>query len=651
MEISYTYRNIEYLPSNTFGFKIHISATFQNYKEILDIVKTYLEKKRIAYKFIENEEDIYKVFSVHEIAAECGKFITIYPSQTIILTVLEDLYQLLRYKDGIYILSDRPYKDSNLVFYRFGLLHDSTNVYKDGIPTLVNLNGEEWQDYPKPYFDLPSWIEDIQPPQEENNESYLGSHYEVAEVLHQSGGGNVYHGDDKKFNTSVILKEVRPYILSFYDLEKKELREKEYEISVELQKRNVKQLIRPIEKADEWINSYYIYHYISGESLADFCKEYGINSYSRGHKHKNLKLFKSFLDVVTLLVDTLNYFHENDLILNDIHPDNFVVDENNTVSFIDLENSYFYGDKPFVGITSRISLKKWNNLDGKLSDFRKLGNMILFLLARLTISESSQTEPKILDRLLRAYGIDSNLSDFLIYLLYEDIDQAGVSSWLKSLYARKVDIEEILPEVTLLENSSISFIDRVRKWCPSFSKYESYLQSSDLLMESEDVIFKFLNAEQNLGIGGLSGVIVLLYSRGFHELAIDGVNILLNRLEETEDGLQVPIEGGFFSPYIENGLSGVIQMLYYINPERYRHLILELRKTLYVEFAQYEGYSQGALGIADTLLLTVNYRNSKKLEQCIKSLILNSLIYHEERKLSQDELIEVLVHYSKVYSS
>lgn len=37
MEISYTYRNIEYLPSNTFGFKIHISATFQNYKEILDI--------------------------------------------------------------------------------------------------------------------------------------------------------------------------------------------------------------------------------------------------------------------------------------------------------------------------------------------------------------------------------------------------------------------------------------------------------------------------------------------------------------------------------------------------------------------------------------------------------------------------------------
>lgn len=37
MKVSYTYRNLEHLPSILFGFKIHLSATYQNYQSILDI--------------------------------------------------------------------------------------------------------------------------------------------------------------------------------------------------------------------------------------------------------------------------------------------------------------------------------------------------------------------------------------------------------------------------------------------------------------------------------------------------------------------------------------------------------------------------------------------------------------------------------------
>lgn len=32
MSLTYTYRNIEYLPPITLGFNIHVSATFQNYE-------------------------------------------------------------------------------------------------------------------------------------------------------------------------------------------------------------------------------------------------------------------------------------------------------------------------------------------------------------------------------------------------------------------------------------------------------------------------------------------------------------------------------------------------------------------------------------------------------------------------------------------
>ena len=91
-------------------------------------------------------------------------------------------------------------------------------------------------------------------------------------------------------------------------------------------------------------------------------------------------------------------------------------------------------------------------------------------------------------------------------------------------------------------------------------------------------------------------------------------------------------------------------MLYYVDKEKYRGLILELRKSLYSEFSQYEDYAKGSLGVADTLLLTANYRKNKRLERCVKSLILNSFIYHQERKKPLDELSYVLSHYHKVYS-
>ena len=60
-----------------------------------------------------------------------------------------------------------------------------------------------------------------------------------------------------------------------------------------------------------------------------------------------------------------------------------VIDYNYKITFIDLENSYVYGDDPLTGIYSVISLKEWNKVDGKKADCHKLGRMLLYLLGRL----------------------------------------------------------------------------------------------------------------------------------------------------------------------------------------------------------------------------------------------------------------------------
>ena len=50
-----------------------------------------------------------------------GKFITIYPfDEDQFVSVIEQLHQATRQFEGPYILSDRRYKDSKVVFYRYG---------------------------------------------------------------------------------------------------------------------------------------------------------------------------------------------------------------------------------------------------------------------------------------------------------------------------------------------------------------------------------------------------------------------------------------------------------------------------------------------------------------------------------------------------
>ena len=59
------------------------------------------------------------------------------------LGLLELLYQTIpKNMEGIYILSDRAYKDSNTIFYRYGFFKEDLEYLEKGIPTLLGPNGE-----------------------------------------------------------------------------------------------------------------------------------------------------------------------------------------------------------------------------------------------------------------------------------------------------------------------------------------------------------------------------------------------------------------------------------------------------------------------------------------------------------------------------
>jgi len=150
----YKYKIVDEESLPIYGYKIHISATLNNYKDIYNLLSPLLDDRKISYKYIYREEDVAYNFSVRESPANSGKYFTIYPENDYAFrNILELLYQTIpKNMEGIYILSDRAYKDSNTIFYRYGFFREDLEYLEKGIPTLLGPNGEKWQDYQKPYL-------------------------------------------------------------------------------------------------------------------------------------------------------------------------------------------------------------------------------------------------------------------------------------------------------------------------------------------------------------------------------------------------------------------------------------------------------------------------------------------------------------------
>lgn len=131
----------------------------------------------------------------------------------------------------------------------------------------------------------------------------------------------------------------------------------------------------------EWINDYYIYHYIGGDKLYEHSTRYSLFGMEASDRSGNVLKFKTFLNIIEKIFDLVSYFHDKNHVIHDIHPDNFRFDEKGELFLIDLEMIYPYG-KSYIPIQSEIALPSWNKLDGKVADCHKVASMILYLAGK-----------------------------------------------------------------------------------------------------------------------------------------------------------------------------------------------------------------------------------------------------------------------------
>ena len=201
------------------GWKIHVSASFENAQDLLNVVAEYCGGRRLAFKYLPTTGDLVRANTKYADRGSSGKFITLYPvTPDECETVLKELDILIGGQDGPYILSDLRYNDGPL-YVRYGGFRPRF-IRGDGdtrVPAIMNESGELVPDERRPTFTPPSWVSLPAFVVEQvvrlgGNERPDRFRYDIREALHFSNGGGIYKAESlDRPNSIVVLKEGRPF--------------------------------------------------------------------------------------------------------------------------------------------------------------------------------------------------------------------------------------------------------------------------------------------------------------------------------------------------------------------------------------------------------------------------------------------------------
>jgi len=329
------------------GFKIHLSITHDRAKELLETVVPIFAEETVCFKVLVDELILDYSNSHMWGRGGSGKFITVYPADVEqFKRLMERLHEATKQFQGPYILSDKRYKDSKVLFYRYGGFKKERRVSVFGEPmaTIKTADGREVPDIRLPYFSLPDGVADPFPDSEEDpQETVLNGRYKALGALGVSSKGGVYRCLDLKTNQEVVVKEARPLVNRGrrYQFDAVDCLKNEYRVLKMLEGTGITP--QPIDFFQEWEHSFVAMEVASGKHLyrhlasGDFC----VILEKDPEAEEVQRYCQRFLAIARKLVHGLRTIHERGVVIQDVSPRNILFDpEKDKITFIDFEAAY-----------------------------------------------------------------------------------------------------------------------------------------------------------------------------------------------------------------------------------------------------------------------------------------------------------------------
>jgi serine/threonine protein kinase len=330
-------------PLGVQGWKIHIAGTPHSALTLLSRIVPICVKERLPFKFC---SDLRMVrFSVGKGGSRIsgGKFITIYPpSDNSFRHAIQACYEATEEFTGPYIITDYPYRDSKVVFYRYGEHMGIGGVDANGrrVRAILSPNNTKVMDKREPLAPVPDWLPNPfgsgrSKPAKPTEFWLRNQRYRVTGARRYSNFGGIYLGEDTESGRSVIVREARPYLGDSKDpREPQNLLRKQARI---MDKMRPTGLVPDfIDLFDEQGHLFLIEEMLHGNNLWGYALSFGHFVPTVDSSRLDRIIFYSF----RALVEGLVAFHEHQIILRDLTKSNVYFTDDGHIKFIDFEFAF-----------------------------------------------------------------------------------------------------------------------------------------------------------------------------------------------------------------------------------------------------------------------------------------------------------------------
>lgn len=335
----------------TQGFKIHVSSVPKHATRVLDLVVPECVRNGVSFKIAGDPNLLNFLNSKRYSRGHSGKFMTLYPRDLeTFKELIQTLYERTSTEDvaGPYILSDRRFKDSKVLFYRYGGFKRVGMLQADGStqPVIQSPAGDLVPDQRLPYFSLPEWMEDPFGGSREleyEGGRTLKERYDIESVLAFSNAGGVYAGTDLETGRSIIIKEARPltgnWMTGNLFLDAVSLLEREHRILERL--RHLDSVPEPIDIFTLWEHTFLVQERIEGPTFQQYwASNENILAPFVQRENRIQAFVPKFKKFASSLITVVEQVHDSGVILADVSPHNVLVDpETLRLSLIDFESA------------------------------------------------------------------------------------------------------------------------------------------------------------------------------------------------------------------------------------------------------------------------------------------------------------------------
>lgn len=406
------------------GWKIHLSSLPEHSREMLNVVSNFLIKKGVSFKFLLDKRILAITSSKAWSRGGSGKFITIYPSsEPEFRDLLQQLETMTGHFVGPYILSDKRYKDSKVLYYRYGGLKFTGRLNSRGqkVPVLISPQGEERADMRNPYYTLPDWVEEVFPETPKNEQPGLDNgRFIVEKALSFSNSGGVYLAKDLSTGKEVVIKEARPHIQFAKGIEAIELLRKEYRLLQKLESLAIAP--KPVHSFQEWEHFFIVEEYLQAYvPLSDIAAQENIVLSTRPTKQTIAAFLEKYLTICGNLADLIDRLHGAGVVFGDFSINNIMVGAALNVKLIDFEGAcdLSSGDKCALFTPGFADDEQMRG--GKLTlenDYYAFGSVMLYYLTHLNnVQEIKPEMPAAAVReIIRDFGLPESLGDAIATL-------------------------------------------------------------------------------------------------------------------------------------------------------------------------------------------------------------------------------------------